>query len=66
MAGDATPGPSALRARTTSVVVPEREGEAGTNRALLERARQVIVVADASKLECAAFARICALGEVTS
>jgi hypothetical protein len=43
MAGDATPGPSALRARTTSVVVPEREGEAGTNRALLERARQVIV-----------------------
>src|SRR5947209_2568813 len=40
------------------------EIEARTNRALLERARQVIVVADGSKLGKTAFARICELGDV--
>lgn len=40
------------------------EVEAGTNRALLERAHRVIVVADSSKLERAAFARICDLHEI--
>src|SRR5947209_13937171 len=40
------------------------EIEAGTNRALLERARQVIVVADSSKIGKNAFARICLLRDV--
>jgi DeoR family transcriptional regulator of aga operon len=40
------------------------EIEAGTNRALLERARQVVVVADSSKLGRVAFARICDLSDV--
>ncbi len=40
------------------------EIEAGTDRALLERARQVIVVADSSKIGKVAFARICQLADV--
>lgn len=40
------------------------EIEAGTNRALLARAEQVVVVADSSKLGQVAFARICELAEV--
>ena len=40
------------------------EVEAHTNRALIERARQVIVVADSSKIGQVAFARICELDEV--
>jgi DeoR family transcriptional regulator of aga operon len=40
------------------------EIEAGTNRALLRRARQVIVVADSSKIGKVAFARICQLSDV--
>ena len=40
------------------------EVEAQTNRALIERARRVIVVADASKVGEAAFARICLLSAV--
>src|SRR5947209_6459197 len=40
------------------------EIEAGTNRALLERAREVIVVADSSKIGQVAFARICELADV--
>ena len=40
------------------------EIEAGTNRALLQRARQVIVVADSSKIGKVAFARICQLADV--
>ncbi|MEX0650852.1 MAG: alkaline phosphatase, partial [Actinomycetota bacterium] len=40
------------------------EVEAHTNRVLLERARQVIVVADSSKLGLVAFARICPLSAV--
>jgi DeoR family transcriptional regulator, aga operon transcriptional repressor len=40
------------------------EGEAGTNRALVARANRVTVVADASKLQAVAFARICELSEV--
>lgn len=40
------------------------EIEAGTNRALLERARTVIVVADSSKIGKVAFARICQLAQV--
>jgi DeoR family transcriptional regulator, aga operon transcriptional repressor len=40
------------------------EIEAGTNRALLQRARYVTVVADSSKIGRVAFARICALAEV--
>jgi DeoR family transcriptional regulator of aga operon len=41
------------------------EVEAGTDRALLARAEQVVVVADSSKLGQVAFARICELGGVT-
>lgn len=40
------------------------EIEAGTDRALLQRARHVIVVADSSKIDRVAFARICSLAEV--
>jgi DeoR family transcriptional regulator, aga operon transcriptional repressor len=40
------------------------EVEAHTNATLLERAREVIVVADASKVGAAAFARICPIGRV--
>jgi DeoR family transcriptional regulator, aga operon transcriptional repressor len=40
------------------------EVEAYTNRALIKRARQAIVVADRSKLGRVAFARICELSEV--
>ena len=40
------------------------EIEAGTNRALLERARHVTVVADSSKIGKVAFARICQLAQV--
>ena len=40
------------------------EIEAHTNRALLDRADQVTVVADSSKLGKVAFARICELGDV--
>ena len=40
------------------------EVEAHTNRALIERARQVIVAADSSKIGQVAFARICDLDEV--
>ena len=38
--------------------------EAHTNRALIRRAKRVIVVADSSKLGRVAFARICTIGEV--
>lgn len=40
------------------------ENEAHTNRALIERARRVVVVADSSKIGRVAFARICALERV--
>jgi DeoR family transcriptional regulator of aga operon len=40
------------------------EVEAYTNRALIQRARRVVVVADRTKLGRVAFARICALDEV--
>jgi DeoR family transcriptional regulator, aga operon transcriptional repressor len=40
------------------------EVEAHTNRALISRARRVIVVADSSKVGQVAFARICQLGDV--
>jgi DeoR family transcriptional regulator of aga operon len=40
------------------------EIEAGTNRAMIERARRVVVVTDSSKLGRAAFARICAIDAV--
>jgi DeoR family transcriptional regulator of aga operon len=40
------------------------EVEAHTNRALIERARRVIVAADSSKIGQVAFARICDLDEV--
>jgi DeoR family transcriptional regulator of aga operon len=40
------------------------EIEAGTNRALLQRARHVTVVADSSKIDRVAFARICPLADV--
>ncbi|MEV6400258.1 DeoR/GlpR family DNA-binding transcription regulator [Streptomyces sp. NPDC051907] len=40
------------------------EGEASINRALAQRAQQVVVVADASKLAQRAFARICAVEDV--
>jgi DeoR family transcriptional regulator of aga operon len=40
------------------------EVEAHTNRALIERARRVVVAADSSKVGQVAFARICDLDEV--
>lgn len=40
------------------------EGEAGINRLLAERARLVVVVADSSKLDRRAFARICRTDEI--
>ncbi len=40
------------------------EVEAHTNRALIERARSVVVVADSSKIGLVAFARICEVGAV--
>jgi DeoR family transcriptional regulator of aga operon len=40
------------------------EIEAGTDRALIERASRVTVVADSSKIGKVAFARICQLGDV--
>lgn len=42
-------------------LMTHHEVEAHTNRALIERARRVIVVADSSKLGGTAFARICGL-----
>ena len=41
------------------------EVEAHTNRALIDRASVVIVVADSSKLGVVAFAQICGLARVT-
>jgi DeoR family transcriptional regulator of aga operon len=38
------------------------EVEAHTNRALIKRARSVVVVADSSKIGLVAFARICEVG----
>jgi DeoR/GlpR family transcriptional regulator of sugar metabolism len=40
------------------------EGEASTNRLMAERAAQVVVAADSSKVGRRAFARICAAAEV--
>ncbi|GGP77490.1 DeoR/GlpR family DNA-binding transcription regulator [Saccharothrix coeruleofusca] len=40
------------------------EGEAEINRVLAERARQVVVVADSSKIGARAFASICEIGRV--
>jgi DeoR family transcriptional regulator of aga operon len=40
------------------------EIEAGTDRALIERASRVTVVADSSKIGKVAFARICQLADV--
>jgi DeoR family transcriptional regulator of aga operon len=40
------------------------EVEAHTNRALIERARSVVVVIDSSKIGLVAFARICEVGAV--
>jgi DeoR family transcriptional regulator, aga operon transcriptional repressor len=42
----------------------QHEIEAGTDRALLQRARHVTVVADSSKIDRVAFARICPLAKV--
>lgn len=41
------------------------EGEAAVNRAMVEQASRVIVVADSTKLGRRSFARICSLSEVT-
>ncbi|MEU0243404.1 DeoR/GlpR family DNA-binding transcription regulator [Streptomyces sp. NPDC006235] len=40
------------------------EGEAGINRALARRAQQVVAVADSSKLDRRAFARICPVEDI--
>jgi DeoR family transcriptional regulator of aga operon len=40
------------------------EGEAAVNRLMAERARQVVIVSDSSKLGQRAFARICAVQEI--
>ena len=47
-----------------SGLTTHHEVEAHTNRALIERARRVVVVADSSKLGLVAFARICELRDV--
>jgi DeoR family transcriptional regulator, aga operon transcriptional repressor len=41
------------------------EGEAGANRAMAEQAGKVIVVADSTKLGKRAFARVCAVNEIS-
>jgi DeoR family transcriptional regulator, aga operon transcriptional repressor len=48
----------------SSGLTTHHEIEAGTNRAMIRRARHVVVVADSSKLDRAAFARICSLADV--
>jgi DeoR family transcriptional regulator, aga operon transcriptional repressor len=48
----------------TAGLTTHHEIEAGTNSALLERARHVTVVADSSKIGKVAFARICQLSQV--
>ena len=42
------------------------EGEASINQLMVSRARQVIIVADASKLGVVAFARICPTDKVST
>jgi DeoR family transcriptional regulator of aga operon len=49
---------------TRADLTTHHEIEAGTNRALLERADRVTVVADSSKIGKVAFARICSLADV--
>lgn len=49
---------------TPDSVTTHHEVEAQTNRRLIERARRVIVVCDASKIGRAAFAKICPISEV--
>lgn len=48
-----------------SGLTTHQEVEAHTNRALIERSRMVVVVADSSKIGLVAFARICELAEVS-
>jgi len=48
----------------TAGLTTHHEIEAHTNRALIERARRVVVVADSSKIGRVAFARICELERV--
>jgi DeoR family transcriptional regulator of aga operon len=48
----------------TAGCTTHHEVEAYTNRALITRARRVVVVADSSKLGTVAFARICSLADV--
>jgi DeoR family transcriptional regulator of aga operon len=48
----------------SSGLTTHHEVEAHTNRALIARARRVVVVADSSKVGQVAFARICELGAV--
>ena len=47
-----------------SGLTTHHEIEAGTNRSMIQRARHVVVVADSSKLDHAAFAQICPLQRV--
>jgi DeoR family transcriptional regulator, aga operon transcriptional repressor len=47
-----------------SGLTTHHEIEAGTNRAMIRRARHVVAVADSSKLDRAAFAQICPLAEI--
>jgi DeoR family transcriptional regulator of aga operon len=49
---------------TKAHLTTHHDTEAGTDRALMERAERVIVVADSSKVGKAALARICCLDEV--
>lgn len=46
-------------------VATHDEGEASANRAMAERAGQVVVVADSTKFGRRAFAQVCSLSEVT-
>jgi DeoR family transcriptional regulator of aga operon len=48
----------------TAGLTTHHEAEAHTNRALIERARRALVVADSSKIGQTAFARICAAEDV--
>ena len=43
----------------------QHEGEASINQLMVSRARQTVVVADSSKLEVVAFARICPIDRVS-
>ena len=56
------PSSASTASRSEAGLTTHHEIEAHTNRALIERARHVVVVTDSSKLGRVAFAQICPLG----